>query len=384
MATEVLGDERALRTGRRERALAQMEAHDLDILILGRQANIRYVSGAQQLWVAGTRPFAPSCVLLRNGAVHLLSTWDEGVPEDIPHENLYGISWNPMNTIENLKKIPGAATARRVGSDALSPGFAQLLPMAFPNAELVDGEPAIRAARRIKTPEELDSLRESIRVAEVGLAAGVARLQSGASVQDLTAVLLEAMTAGGVSSPAHQDAVWVTAKDHPWRRVRGDERVHDGDLVAFASGVLDRGYIGEVGRTWPVGDVSDNPGSLRSCPPDAATRAIFERSDRLHDRLIGACRPGAANAELLHAYEAAGEALPVVPVAHGLGVGFDSPVVSPQLAATAASERLEPGMVLAVTGYVFEPGVGAVFRRDAVLITGDGADVLTSSPVWRA
>ena len=372
MATEVLGDERALRTWRRERALAQMEAHDLDILILGRQSNIRYVSGAQQLWVAGTRPFAPSCVLLRNGSVHLLSTWDEGVPEDIPHENLYGISWNPMNTIENLKKIPGAATARRVGSDALSPGFAQLLPMAFPNAELVDGEPAIRAARRIKTPEEIDTLREAIRVAEVGLAAGVAKLRSGALVQDLTAVLLEAMTAGGVSSPAHQDAVWVTAKDHPWRRVRGDDRVHDGDLVAFASGVLDRGYIGEVGRTWPVGDVT------------AETRAIFERSDRLHDRLIAACRPGAPNADLLAAYEAAGEALPVVPVAHGLGVGFDSPVVSPQLAATAAGERLEPGMVLAVTGYVFEPGVGAVFRRDAVLITDGGADVLTSSPAWSA
>ena len=72
----------------------------------------------------------------------------------------------------------------------------------------------------------------------------------------------------------------------------------------------------------------------------------------------------------------------VVPVAHGLGVGFDSPVVSPQLAATAAAERLEAGMVLAVTGYVFEPGVGAVFHRDAVLITDDGAEVLTSSPSW--
>ncbi|MFN8034019.1 MAG: M24 family metallopeptidase [Mycobacterium sp.] len=372
MATEVLGDERALRTGRRERALAQMKAHDLDMLILGRQSNIRYVSGAQQLWVAGTRPFAPSCVLLRDGAVHLLSTWDEGVPEDIPHENLYGIAWNPMNTIENLKKIPGAATARRVGSDALSPGFAQLLPLAFPNAELVDGEPAIRDARRIKTPEEIDALRDAIRVAEVGLAAGVATLKSGASVQDLTAVLLEAMTAGGVSTPAHQDAVWVTAKDHPWRRVHGDDRAHDGDLVAFASGVLDRGYIGEVGRTWPVGDVG------------AATRAVFERSDRLQDRLIAACRPGAPNADLLAAYEAAGEALPVVPVAHGLGAGFDSPVVSPQLAATAAGERLEPGMVLAVTGYVFESGVGAVFRRDVVLINQDGADVLTSAPIWSA
>ena len=57
MATEVLPDERTLRLGRRQRALDQMAAHDLDVLVLGRQANVRYVTGAPQLWVAGTRPF---------------------------------------------------------------------------------------------------------------------------------------------------------------------------------------------------------------------------------------------------------------------------------------------------------------------------------------
>ena len=170
MATEVLPDERTLRSGRRQRALEQMAAHDLDVLVLGRQANVRYVTGAPQLWVAGTRPFGPSCVLVREtGAIHLLSTWDEGVPEDIPHENLYGISWNPMNTIAALQRIDGAATARRVGTDALSPVFAQLLPTVFPNAELVDGELAMRAARRIKTDEEVAALRESIAVAESAL-----------------------------------------------------------------------------------------------------------------------------------------------------------------------------------------------------------------------
>jgi Xaa-Pro dipeptidase len=131
MATEVLPDDRALRAGRRERALAQMENHNLDVLVLGRQANVRYVSGAPQLWVAGTRPFAPTCVVVREtGAIHLLSTWDEGVPDDIPHENLYGITWNPMNTISVLKRIDGAATAKRVGSDALSPGFCRWLSLA--------------------------------------------------------------------------------------------------------------------------------------------------------------------------------------------------------------------------------------------------------------
>lgn len=368
MGTEVLADGRALRTGRRERALAQMEKHDLDALVLGRQANVRYVSGTPQLWVAGTRPFSPTCVIVREtGAIHLLSTWDEGVPDDIPHENLYGISWNPMNTIANLARIEGASTAKRVGTDALSPGFAQMLPTAFPNAELVDGELAMRAARRIKTAEEVLSLREAIRVAEAGLAAAVAELRPGVSEKALAGVLLEAMAAGGVSTPSTQDAAWITSREHPWRRVSKEGLVRDGDLVAFSSGVLDGGYTGEVGRTWPVGEVN-------------GSADLYRRWDALWDRLYEACQPGAPAIDLLAAYQAAGEELPPMPIARGLGLGFDTPVVSQHLPATAAEEQLEPGMVLAVTGYVWQSGVGAVFGREAVLITPDGPEVLTSSP----
>lgn len=347
-----------------------MEAYDLDVLVLGRQANVRYVAGAPQLWIAGTRPFGPTCVLMRaTGAIHLLSTWDEGVPDDIPHENLYGIAWNPMNTIVVLQHIEGAATARRVGTDALSPLFAQLLPMAFPNAQLVDGEQAMRAARRIKTPEEVVAIGESLRVAETALAAAVAELRPGVSEQTLAGVLLEAMTAAGVSTPANQDAAWVTSREHPWRRVNGDGRVQSGDLVAFSAGVLGGGYIGEVGRTWPVGE------------PDGAAD-LYRRWDVLWHRLLAACQPGVPADGLLDAYRAAGEPLPPMPVARGLGMGFDPPVVSLHLPATAAGERLEPGMVLAVTGYVWQRGVGAVFGREAVLITTDGVDVLTKSPFW--
>ncbi len=39
-------------------------------------------------------------------------------------------------------------------------------------------------------------------------------------------------------------------------------------------------------------------------------------------------------------------------------------------------------MVLAITGYLWQRGIGAVFRRDTVRITEDGVDVLTTSPVW--
>lgn len=371
MATEVLPDDRVLRSGRRQRAFEQMAEHDLDVLVLGRQANVRYVTGAPQLWVAGTRPFGPTCVVVRDtGAIHLLSTWDEGVPDDIPHENLYGISWNPMNTIAALQRIEGAATARRVGTDALSPVFAQLLPSAFPQADLVDGELAMRAARRVKTAEEVVALREAIAVAEAGLAAAVSELRPGVGEQALAGVLLEAVAAGGVSTPSNQDVAWVTSRDHPWRRGHGDGRIKDGDLVAFSAGVLAGGYMGEVGRTWPADQHRGAAG-------------LFRRWDRLWKNLFRACRPGARASELLAAYHAAGEPEPPLPVARGLGMGFDPPVVSHHLPQTAAAERLEAGTVLSVTGYVWEQGAGAVFGREAVLIGDDGPEVLTRSPFWQ-
>ncbi|HZS21449.1 MAG TPA: M24 family metallopeptidase [Pseudonocardiaceae bacterium] len=359
--------------GRRERALAQMEAHDIDILVLGRQANVRYVTGAPQLWIAGTRPYGPVCVVVRaSGEIFLNSTADEGIPDEIGRDRLYGLAWNPMTLIGVLKDIDGASTARRVGTDALSPTFAKLLPIAFPNAELVDGEVVMRTARRVKTLDELTAMGTALRVAEAGVAAAVAELRPGLSEQTLAGAVLEAMAAGGVSTPATQDAAWATSREHPWRRARGDGRLQPGDLVVLAAGALADGYVAEVGRTWPVGD-SDNE----------STSKLYQRAHALWDNLIAACRPGAQASDLLAAYEAAGEPLPAMAVAHGLGLGFDPPVISRQLPATAEREHLEPGMVLALTGYVWQEGLGAVLHRDTVVITDSGPEVLTASPSWQ-
>src|SRR6478735_7225291 len=165
MATEPVPDPPALRYGRRERAFAAMEADDLDVLVLGRVANIRYVSGVPILWNAGTRPFGPGCVAVRaTREIYLLSTWDEGVPDEIPHDHLYGITWNPMNMVAMLQGVATDAKPRRVGTDAMSPLFAQLLPMAFPDAAIVDAGPTLREARRVKTSEEVDAIRAAVAV----------------------------------------------------------------------------------------------------------------------------------------------------------------------------------------------------------------------------
>ena len=206
--------------GAGQRALAQMAAHDLDVLVLGRQANVRYVTGAPQLWVAGTRPFGPTCVLVRaTGAVHLLSTWDEGVPDDIPHENLYGISWNPMNTIAALQ---AASTARRPPA-ASEPTRCHRFSRSccrrrFPTPSWSTGNSPCAPPGGSRRPRKWPRCARRSRWPSRAWPPRWPSCSPGSREQTLAGVLLEALAAGGVSTPSNQDVAWVTSRDHPWRR----------------------------------------------------------------------------------------------------------------------------------------------------------------------
>jgi len=371
--TGVRPDAAELRTARRNRVLAEMEAAGVDILITGREANARYIAGVPRLWLAGSRPFGPGCIFVRaSGAIHLVSTWDEGVPDDIPREHLHGITFNSQNTLAMLTGIEGAATAQTVATDGLMPSTFGLLRKAFPTAELVDGEQMMRRARCIKMPDEVDAIRESVRVAEHALAAAQAALVDGVTERRLTAVFMEAMAAAGVTTPTTQDVAWTTSSKDSWSRSTRDAAISPGDLVAFDAGVIRDGYVGEIGRTSVIDRLP------------SGSEALLGRWQELWDRLMTACRPGATGTDLLNAYAAADVPPPPVPVGRGLGLGNDLPLVSHELPRTAAEQRLESGMVLAVTAYVWQEGVGGIYGQDPVLITDTGPSLLSASQGTRS
>ncbi len=270
-----------------------------------------------------------------------------------------------MNYVATMQAIAAAAAPRRVGTDAMSPLFAQLLPVAFGDAEIVDGSAALRAARRTKTAEEVVAIRAAVQVAEVALAAAAGALEPGMGERELSGAFMDAMATHGVTTPARQDVVRVTTPG-------AGGVVRAGDLVAFQAGVVAGGYAGEVGRTHLAGDAE----------PSSAVRDLHRRGDALSARLIDACRPGAPASGLLDAYAAAGEPLPSIPVGRGLGLGFDDPVVVADLPTTAAAERLDPGVVLVVSTFVSDDRAGAIITHQPVLVTDDGPELLARAPHW--
>ncbi|MBP16777.1 MAG: Xaa-Pro aminopeptidase [Acidimicrobiaceae bacterium] len=302
-----------LHVERRDRVLSAMADADLDVLVLGEQANVVYASGHHRLWTAGTRPHAPTCILVRRtGATHLLSTWDEGVPDDVPFEHLFGITWNPEVMAAALAAIPGLSDARRLGVDGMTAGFLRAVRRLAPGAELVVADNILADARRTKFPAEVVLMRTACEVAAAGLDAVVAALPATDSAA--TALAVDAMARAGSSRPV----------DEPFVRTIGGTTVVD-------LGVLVEGYEGGIGRTLggDAGDTAD-----------------------IHRRTLAACRPGTV--------VPGSEGGATVEV-RGAGLGAERPVAG----------ILEAGMVLSIT-----TTAGSHRWRDLVLVADEPLPLL--------
>lgn len=323
-----------------------MARRDVDVLLLGREGNARFVSGATRLWLAGTRPFAPGCVVVREtGAVHLMSVTDAGVPAEVPTRQLYPMSWNPANIVETVSAIPGVSGARRIGVDALTPLFEQLFAARLPDAELADGEAVMRAVRRVKTQAEIECIRAAISVAENALGAAVDALRPGVRESDLKGVFEERMCRLGATTPAFEGAFCVVDGDGRVRRFVSDRAVADGDLVAMSAGVLVDGWEGSLARTWPVGTPAAEHHDRRARWQSAWARAV--------DR----CRSGLRVGEL--------RTTPGLSL-HGVGLGYEG---------LEDAAVLEPG-----TTVQLELEAAGVLGGDTLLVGADGAELLTAFP----
>ena len=324
-----------LRAERRAKVFSGMESHDLDALMLGGVGNVKYVSGARQLGRSGVLPFAPVAVVVRETLrVHLLSTWDEGVPPEIGRDDLYRMSWNPANLAADLAQIPGLREARRVGTDGMTPMFAELIPQLVTKADLVDAGPVMTDARRIKTPDEITCLEVASAIAEAALSAMEAALAPGITEGELLAVYHERIASLGAPMPP-SEAV----------------SQHVGQSVVLAPGALYAGYESGLART------------------RTADNALASRCARGMDALVAACRPGNTGADLYRAWEDSGNDDPGLPLAHGLGLGAEPPLIGLGRGRDAV---IEEGMVLNVQSWV-----GGCLQRDTVLVESGGPTLLT-------
>jgi Xaa-Pro dipeptidase len=355
-----------LRAARRAKVFSGMETHGLDALMLGGVGDVRYVTGIRQLGRAGVLPFAPVAVAIREtGRVHLLSTWDEGVPPEISRDDLFPLKWSPTNLARSLADIPGLREGRRVGTDGLTPMFASLLTPLFSSVEFVDAAPVMATARRTKTPDEISCLEIASALAEAALTALDDALEPGMSERELLGIYYERVASLGTPIAPSESVCFATPRHGPvrFRHLATDRAIGDGELVVLAPNALYSGYEAGLARTRVTG---------RS--PSQGAADLAGRCARSMEALLAACRPGNTGADVYRAWETAGNRTAGVPLAHGLGLGAEPPLIG---MGRGREVTLEEGMVLSVQSWVVEQGVGGCLERATVHIGSTDSTALT-------
>ena len=369
-----------LRRERLQRMLEAMERHDVNALLLHKDGNIRYATDARSTFTFGRRGFTPA-IVTRDGQIFIVTSAPEGKPQQMPQEHVIPRRWSLDTLVKDIKGSLGLLGRGRIGVDVLNVALSQALQRELPEATLVNGEAVMQEARLIKTPDEVQCLRLALTISQAALHQAVEHLRPGIRETDLAAVFQRRCTDFGVhvtvnegvfcAQPQRKEDILHAFKEAPWRRLTSDKVLQEGDVVVLSGGAMYRGYAGEVGRTWFCASQSR---------PKPEQRDLHRRWLDVYLKMLEECHPGRTASMLRKAAQTMGP-LPPRGVAHGLGMGYEPPIVGTTLG-KEFEERwvLQPGMVLVLEPAVWSEGAGGYLAKETVLITERGPEPLGRFP----
>jgi Xaa-Pro aminopeptidase len=247
----------------------------------------------------------------------------------------------------------------------------------FASATLVDCGPAIRDARKVKTPYELERLRNANQIAEIGMNRFVADVEPGMTEIEAGAMIEHAIRADG---PGHGGARLVRASAEVAAGPQNSAgavllvpstsyRIQEGDLVLVELGVVVDGYWADLTYMAVAGR-----------DPDEDQRELYNTVLRAQQEAARQMRPGlpwsAPDEAARTVFEEAGLA-DRFPHITGHGIGFRYHEFEPVLA-PGADTSLEEGMVSSVEPGVYRAGFGGIRIEDIVAVGAEGPDFLST------
>jgi Xaa-Pro aminopeptidase len=219
--------------------------------------------------------------------------------------------------------------------------------------------------RAVKTGEELEAVRQNFALTDLGHAAARRAVQAGQREIDVWQAVQSAIEqAAGQRVPLGNDCV-VGYREFNIGGWPGDLALREGDTLIVDLSTRLNGY-------W-----SDSCGTYYASEPTPRQRAVHRFVMEALDFAISLVKPGALASEIDQRVRQfiAGAGYPVYPHHTGHGVG-----VSPheEVRIVPYNQRaFEAGMVLMLEPGVYFPREFGVRLEDAVLVTADGAEVLT-------
>ncbi len=358
----------------------RMEGAGADVLLVTSPENLCYLSGYQ---TPGYYWYQTLIVPLEREPVFVVRMNEASNVEPLswvedcrPYEDFEDWIAHTRDVLADLG-LAGARIGLDYDSFFLRTRDEKRLVAALPAATFVDGAGLVEEGRLVKSPRELEYMRQAARAAEAGLRAGIEACRAGVTENDVAAEIHHAQILAGSEYTGLPIFIRTGARDAQTHATWARHPLEPGDSITMEMpGCINRYHAALYGQVF-LGE-----------PPDALLRGM-EIGNGIMREAKAAIRPGVPAGDI-HALvqgrlrEAAGEAAQRNSrTAYSIGIAFAPDWGEGHILSMTQGETrpLEAGMTFhLLAGHVFLTGIARIKRSccsDTVLVTEDGCETLT-------
>ena len=360
-----------------------MATQQLDAVVLTSYQSIKYYSDF--LFTYFGRQYA--MVVTAEETTTVTANIDAGMPWRRSYgENIVYTDWSRDNFYAGIKKALGGVVPKRVGveDDTLPMILRERLAAALDGSELLDVSRGMARQRMLKSPEEIEVIKHSARIGDIGGEAIRAAIREGITEYEVALIGTEAMVHEIAKtfpdSEIRDTWVWFqsginTDGAHNWATTR---RLQQGDILSLNCFPMTSGYYTALERTLFLGE------------PDKRSRELWDVNVEVHRAGLELIKPGAVCKDIaaeLNKIYVGYELL----ANRTFGYGHSFGVLSHYYGREAELELredvetvLEPGMVVSMEPMITvpdgEPGAGGYREHDILVISDDGVENITHFP----
>ncbi len=364
--------------GRLDACRRGMAERGLDFLVLNSPENIYYLTG----FVTRGYYVFQALVVPQHGEPVLVVRRFE-LPNVSRLSLVQNVSvWNdtddpPAVLAATLREL--GAEGKRVGIDAGAAYFPvrayETLRRELPGTRFEDGSATVEQLRAVKSPAEIAYIRKAARALMHGFAAAREAARPGRTENDVAAALYHAAISAGSEYMAGHPYVASGPRTGLPHASWAGRTIEPGDLVFVESSANVHRYSAAMFRTWAMGKASD------------AVRRAAEASLAGLDAVLATARPGVTSGEVDASCRAAiakaglADAF-VHRTGYSVGVGISPAWGEGQVMDLKPDDPrpLQAGMVFHIVPVLFPMEQTSVGSSGTILITDDGAELLTDFP----
>ncbi|HEY1509362.1 MAG TPA: Xaa-Pro peptidase family protein [Solirubrobacteraceae bacterium] len=347
-------------SSRADRAVELVPEANIDALLVTDLINVRYLTGftgSNGIAVLGpaTRVFVTDFRYVEQATEQVDSSFDRRrAPQDL------------SDCVADA--LPSGAV--RLGFEEAHMSVrqhAQLRDLLPDRVELVGVEGVVERLRTVKDPDEIELMRAAAQLADAALVRLLERGLVGRTERRIALELEQEMRVLGAQQPSFDSIVAAGAHGARPHASPRDVEIAGGQLVVIDWGAQLDGYCSDCTRTIAAGEPGDVAAGIYQLVLEAQLAGV------------AAIRPGAVAREVdgisRAAIEAGGQG---ERFGHGLGHGVGLEVHERPRLSQRSDDVLAAGNVVTVEPGVYLPGDFGVRIEDLVVVTDDGAEILST------